>query len=82
MFPLAIAVAFLSSALPYSLEMYALKKMKAKTFSVLLSLEPAFASLAGLVFLSEKLTTMQWVAIFSIITASIGTALTHHRQSS
>ena len=45
-----LGVAILSSALPFSLEMVALKKLPAKTFSILMSLEPAFAALSGLVF--------------------------------
>lgn len=51
-----LGVAILSSALPFSLEMVALKKLPAKTFSILMSLEPAFAALSGLVFLSESLS--------------------------
>jgi inner membrane transporter RhtA len=70
--PLAVAVAVLSSALPYSLEMVALKKLSAHTFGLLMSLEPVIAALIGLVFLREHLTLIQWFAIFCIITASIG----------
>lgn len=70
-----LGVAILSSALPFSLEMMALKKLPAKTFSILMSLEPAFAALSGFIFLSENLTFLQWVSIACVITASIGTTV-------
>lgn len=70
-----LGVAILSSALPFSLEMMALKKLPAKTFSILMSLEPAFAALSGLVFLAEELSFLQWISIACVITASIGTTI-------
>ncbi|MDR2230269.1 MAG: DMT family transporter [Flavobacteriaceae bacterium] len=70
-----LGVAILSSALPFSLEMVALKKLPAKTFSILMSLEPAFAALSGLIFLSESLSFLQWVSIACVIMASIGTTI-------
>lgn len=60
--PGVIGVAILSSALPYSMEMVALKRLPARTFGVLLSLAPALGALSGLVFLGERLLVMQWVA--------------------
>ena len=60
---LAVLTAVLSSALPYSLEMLALKRLPAKTFSIFMSLEPAVAAVLGLIFLHEQLTTPQWIAI-------------------
>src|SRR5690606_9800556 len=54
--PLAFMVAFLGSAFPYTLEMFSLKKMPARTFGILMSLEPEVASFMGLIFLSENLT--------------------------
>lgn len=74
--PVALAVAVLSSALPYSLEMVTLTQLPARTFSILMSMEPAIAALSGLVFLSEYLTTNQWVAIAAIMMASAGAAAT------
>jgi len=76
LFPWALGVAILSSALPYSLEMSALKKLPHKTFSILMSLEPALAALSGLIFLNESLSITQWVAIALVIAASAGTCLT------
>jgi|SRR6185312_9865596 len=69
--PLAILVAILSSALPYSLEMVALKKLPTHTFGILMSLEPAVGAMIGFVFLKEHLTGVQWLAIFCIIAASL-----------
>lgn len=74
--PVALGVAIFSSALPYSLEMSALRKLSKKQFGVLMSLEPMIAALSGFVFLSESLSTSQLIAIGFIVTASLGTALT------
>ena len=72
--PTGFGVAILSSAFPYSLEMIALKKLSAHTFGVLMSMEPAVAAISGLLFLSEKLSSVQWVALGLIILASAGSA--------
>jgi inner membrane transporter RhtA len=77
--PLALGVAVLSSALPYSLEMVALTRLPTRTFGTLLSLEPAIAVLAGVGFLSEHLSLLQWLAIVAIIVAAAGTALSVRR---
>lgn len=79
--PIAFGVAVLSSALPYSLEMMALTRLPARTFSIMMSLEPAIAALAGLLFLTEHLSFSQWLAISFIILASTGTAATMKPQS-
>lgn len=79
--PYALGVALLSSALPYSLEMISLTRLPARTFSTLLSLEPAIAALAGVVLLSEHLSLIQWLAIVAIIVAAAGTALSVRRPS-
>jgi inner membrane transporter RhtA len=70
------ALALLSSAIPFTLEMNALRKIPAKTFSILMSLEPAVAAVSGLVFLHEYLSFYEWVAIALIIIASGGATLT------
>jgi len=72
---IALAVAILSSALPYSLEMYALKRIPAHTFSVLMSIEPAIGALSGLFFLHEQLGSVQWTGIALIMAASFGCSL-------
>ena len=71
-----LGVALLSSALPYSLEMTALRRLPAKTFSILMSLEPAVAALMGFVFLQETLNERQVLAMFLVVVASIGASLT------
>ena len=81
LFLAAIAVALLSSALPYSLEMIALRALPARTFSILMSLEPAVAALAGLAFLGERLLGTQWLAIVFVIIASIGATVTAREAS-
>jgi len=73
--PLAIGVAVLSSALPYSLEMYALTRLPARTIGILVSVEPAMGALLGLLLLNEHLTVFQWLAIAAVISASIGAVL-------
>lgn len=75
-----IAVGILSSALPYSLEMVALRRLPQKTFGVLLSMEPAMGALAGVIVLNEHLSRTQWLAICGIIIASAGCAATARRQ--
>lgn len=74
--PLAIAVALLSSAFPYSLEMIGLRRLPKKTFGTLMSIEPAIAALSGLLLLGERLAPVQWLAIGTIIAASVGTTAT------
>jgi inner membrane transporter RhtA len=65
-------VALLSSVVPYSLELAALRRMSTRAFGVLMSLEPAIASLAGLVFLHEALTTRTALALAFVTIASVG----------
>jgi inner membrane transporter RhtA len=55
--------------------MLALTRLPARTFSVLRSLEPAIAALAGVLFLGERLGALQWLAIGAIMLAAAGTAL-------
>ena len=71
-----LGIALLSSAIPYSLEMYSLKHLPKQTFSILLSLEPAVGALAGWLVLSEQLNTQQLAAIGLIMVASMGSAMT------
>ncbi|HEX6074261.1 MAG TPA: EamA family transporter [Micromonosporaceae bacterium] len=69
---LSAGVAVLSSVVPYSLEIEALRRMPARVFGVLMSLDPAVAALAGLVILGELLSPSQWIAIGCVVAASIG----------
>lgn len=66
------AVAVLSSAVPYSLELFALRRMRASVFGVLMSLEPAMAALSGLLFLDQHLRVREWLAVVCVMVASIG----------
>lgn len=67
-----LGVALLSSVVPYSLELEALRKMPPRVFGILMSLEPAMAALAGLVLLRESLAWSQWVAVLCVVAASAG----------
>jgi inner membrane transporter RhtA len=67
-----LAVAVLSSALPYALEMEALRRMPTGVFGVLMSLEPGMAALAGYVLLGEGLVAREIVAIRLVVAASAG----------
>lgn len=69
---LGLAVAILSSAVPYGLELLALRRLPAATFSILLSIAPALAALAGLVILQQPLTILDAVAILLVVVASMG----------
>ena len=69
------AVAMLSSAIPYSLELEALRRVPTSVFGVLMSLEPAAAAVAGAVVLGEELVRRQWVAVLLVVTASAIAAL-------
>ncbi len=79
--PVALAVALLSSAIPYSLEMISLKRLPAQTFSILMSGEPAIGALFGLALLGEGLSANQWIAIGLIVGASLGTSLSAARSA-
>lgn len=67
-----LVVALMSSVVPYSLELEALRRMPPRVFGVLMSLEPAVAALAGLLVLGEALSALQWVAIGCVVLASVG----------
>lgn len=74
--PVGLAVAILSTALPYSLEMIALTRLPTRIFGTLMSMEPALAAISGMIFLGETLTLVQMLALCSIIAASMGSTLT------
>jgi inner membrane transporter RhtA len=68
------AVAMLSSAIPYTLELEALRRMPANVFGVLMSLEPAVAATAGFIVLGEDLAAREVIAIGLVVAASAGAA--------
>ena len=76
-----LVVALLSSALPYALEMYALKHLPKQTFSILLSLEPVVGALAGWIVLSEALSLQQGLAMALVVVASMGSAASVRQQA-
>ena len=67
-----LGVALLSSVIPYSLELEALRKIPARVFGILMSLEPAMAALIGLIVLKESLHWSQWIAVLCVMAASAG----------
>lgn len=75
-----LGVAIVSSTIPMSLEMFALKRLPRETFGILLSLEPALAALAGVVFLQEILAPQEWLAVICIMAASMGCVVSASRQ--
>jgi inner membrane transporter RhtA len=75
-----LAVGVLSTALPYTLEMFALTRLPARTFGILMSMEPACAALIGYFYLHERLTAFQWAAIGLVIAASIGATASVQQQ--
>ena len=68
----ALGVAVLSSVIPYSLELEALRRIRPHVFGVLMSLEPAVAALAGLALIGQNLSALDVVAIALVVTASAG----------
>jgi len=79
---LAAAVALLSTAVAYGAELEALRRLPARVFGVLMSIEPALAALIGLVLLGQLLAPGEWWGIAAICLASVGATLTAHRRTS
>jgi len=73
---LGVAVGLLSSVIPYSFELMALRRIPPRLFSILMSLEPAAAALAAMIVLGEFLTPVQWLAMACVVIASIGATRT------
>jgi inner membrane transporter RhtA len=71
-----VAVGLLSSVIPYSLELMALRRIPPRLFGVLMSLEPAAAALAAMVLLREFLSWTQWLAMACVVAASVGATRT------
>lgn len=68
-------VALLSSAVPYSLELAALRRLRASVFGVLMSLEPAMGAISGLLFLGQRLGPREWLAVVAVMAASVGATM-------
>ncbi|WP_406066706.1 EamA family transporter [Streptomyces sp. NBC_01077] len=78
---LGLAVALMSSVLPYTLELLALRRLPAPTFAILMSLEPAIAATAGFLILSQALSLTDALAIALVIGASMGAVRTQVRAA-
>ncbi|WP_426485029.1 EamA family transporter [Flavobacterium sp. 2] len=76
LFGMGVALALLSSAIPFTLEMKALGKLPPRTFSILMSLEPAAASICAFIFLEENLSFYEILAVVCVVVASAGSTLT------
>ncbi|MCX5606480.1 MULTISPECIES: DMT family transporter [unclassified Streptomyces] len=77
---LGLGVAVLSSVLPYTLELLALRRLPAPTFAILMSLEPAIAAAAGFLVLNQAMSAMDALAIALVIAASIGAVRSQTRK--
>lgn len=73
---LGFAIGLLSSVIPYSFELIALRRIPPRVFSILMSLEPAAAALAAMILLGEFLSLVQWLAMGCVVAASIGATRT------
>ena len=76
LFGMGVALALLSSAIPFTLEMKALGQLPPRTFSILMSLEPAAASICAFIFLQESLSFYEILAVICVVVASAGSTLT------
>jgi inner membrane transporter RhtA len=73
--PIALLSGLFSTAIPYSLDLFAMSRIPARLFGLLMSLAPVVGALVGFVMLDEKLTPLQWGAILCIVTATGGSSL-------
>lgn len=79
LFGMGVALALLSSAIPFTLEMKALGQLPPRTFSILMSLEPAAAAICAFIFLQENLSLSEILAVVCVVIASAGSTLTAKR---
>ena len=75
-----LGVALMSSIIPYSLELTALRRLSAAAFGLLMSLSPAVAALAGVITLGQHLSLILLIALVLVVTASVGTTLSSRRK--
>jgi inner membrane transporter RhtA len=78
---MGVAIAVLSSAFPYFLELFALSRVRAATYGVLLSIEPAVAALTGFLILGQSLTVPEVTAMVAIMVAAAGASWTSEPHS-
>lgn len=78
----ALAIAILATAIPYALDLKALKQLNKLSYGTLSSLSPALAALTGLVLLGEQIGLLQWAALFCVMIASIGVTLKSSKDQS
>lgn len=71
----ALAIAVLATAIPYALDLKALKQLNKLSYGTLSSLSPALAALAGLLLLGERIGALQWLALLCVMAASVGVTL-------
>jgi inner membrane transporter RhtA len=74
------AVGLLSSVIPYSLELVALRRVTPRAFGVMMSMEPAVAAAAGFAVLGQHLATREWVALALVVVANLGNSLVGRPQ--
>lgn len=77
-----IGVALLSTTIPFTLEFSALKRLSARTYSVLISLEPAVAAVVGALLLGERIGAQGLIAVGCVVTAAAGMTLFGERKES
>jgi inner membrane transporter RhtA len=77
----ALLIALLATAIPYALDLLALKQLSKMSYGTLSSLSPALAAIAGMVLLNEHITTWQIIALICIMTASVGVTFRSARNS-
>ncbi|MFC5834979.1 EamA family transporter [Nonomuraea insulae] len=77
---IGLGVGLLSSVIPYSLELQALRRMPKHVFGILMSVEPAVAAMIGVLLLGELLHAQQWAAIICIVAASLGSTRASRRK--
>ncbi|GAJ28428.1 EamA family transporter [Acidomonas methanolica] len=77
----AVCVAILSSAVPYLLDMMAMRRLKPRDMGILLSMEPMLGALSGLILLGEVLSVSRWAGVGCIVAASAGNVLASRRTT-
>lgn len=77
---MGLAVGVFSSAIPYTLEMQAMRNMPKQTFSIMMSMEPAIAAIAAFIIIDETLTFSQWAAVALVVIATAGSSMSQRQK--